>query len=1348
MPFPRRALLEGDKTVHHNGSYVTVFPPVAPPVAPVSAVSAPVAPPVAPVSAMSPPVAPVSAVSPPVSPPVAPVSAVSPPVSPPVAPVSAVSPPVSPPVAPVSAVSPPLAPVSAVSPPLASESAVSPPVALPVAPVSPPVASVSAVSPPLAPVSAVSPPLAPVSAVSPPLASESAVSPPVALPVAPVSPPVASVSAASVVMPTVPHLHFLVESLDQASAIVKITMAALNPAKLKVILGENNVEKLTLPNGIPQSLVELINIVKITFGLTADIRLQYMDKDFGNKFFTLNATTDLQDLGTIKVVQQEIVPLVITLADAATPSFASDENLALIMAAMGWKQRLKYKMGNFRTQLKLSGCPELSVNSLKSKAPSDASPARGVKKPRRAEANFYPALPTGETYASLEQERLALLTEVKIRHNDRVIADKMARTFAYRRQEVVNQEPESWILKTGGQPFFISERVPEIVAFPLEQRFLSQLDMYSSKLITTIRARGGATREKTAGIIHIFDQDSHRAEMLRDLEDVTMAVFVIRTEVHCLEEPPVDIGVVIEGVEVLNGLSSVASACALLLGLIYVLNLAYPKSLRVTFEVFQKVIMELEPQKMSPKVTRELNISHRFSSAYHPESQGALERFHQTLKAMLRAYCLELEKEWDEGVPLLLFAAREVVQESTGFSPADLVFAHNVRGPLKLLQENWLNDTKSQNVLDYVSSFRFKLYRACELAKEKLSVAQEKMKSWFDKSAKPRQFEVGDKVLVFLPLLGSSLQARYSGPYTIQKKVNERDYIVATPDRTRRNRLCHVNMLKPYFERERCDKSSPDSGAVLVLSSAQPDVSPVPLSSSLQVLDAVSLSGAEGVSGVPEELSSAENDGDIPGPSAALVQGRLQNSEVLSTLDNHFLHLPVDQRTDILALICSHLSLFSDVPSRTHVLHHDIDVGDNAPIKQHPYRVNPDKRQRLQSQVDYMTSHGIAEPSSSPWSSPCLLAIKSDGSDRFCTDFRKVNSVTKPDSHPLPRMDDCVDRVGSAIFVTKLDLLKGYWQVPLTPRAKEVCAFVTPDAFLQYTVMPFGVRNAPATFQRLVNLVLRGVPGCDAYLDDIVVHSKSWDEHICQLREVFERLDKANLTINLAKCEFAKATVLYLGKIVGGGSVKPVHAKIEAVASFPVPTSRRELQRFLGMAGYYRSFCNFSAVAAPLTNLLSPKTQFKWSPECQHSFDSIKTLLMKAPVLSAPDYDRPFKIAVDASDAGAGAVLLQDGPDHVEHPVSYFSKKFLKHQRAYSTIEKETLALIMALKQFEVYVGSSSRPVLVYTDHNPLVFINQMRNANQRLMRWALFLQDFNLSIKHISGRNNVLADALSRSAR
>ena len=319
--------------------------------------------------------------------------------------------------------------------------------------------------------------------------------------------------------------------------------------------------------------------------------------------------------------------------------------------------------------------------------------------------------------------------------------------------------------------------------------------------------------------------------------------------------------------------------------------------------------------------------------------------------------------------------------------------------------------------------------------------------------------------------------------------------------------------------------------------------------------------------------------------------------------------------------------------------------------------------------------------------------------------------------------------------------------MPLTPRAQAISAFVTPDAFLEYTVMPFGVRNAPATFQRLVNTVLSGLSGCEAYLDDILVYSSTWDEHMRTLRAVFGRLGEASLTLNLAKCEFGQATVMYLGKIVGRGQVKPVHSKVEAILSFPPPVTRRGLMRFLGMAGYYRSFCkNFSAVAAPLTDLLSPKVRYKWSPSCQHSFDSVKALLTNAPVLAAPAFERPFKLAVDACDTGAGAVLLQDGDDGVEHPVSYYSKKFNRHQRVYSTVEKEALALILALKHFEVYVGSSSEPTLVYTDHNPLVFLNQMRNTNRRLMRWSVFMQYFNVEVKHVRGKDNVLADTLSRS--
>ncbi|KAL7839440.1 hypothetical protein SRHO_G00260980 [Serrasalmus rhombeus] len=479
--------------------------------------------------------------------------------------------------------------------------------------------------------------------------------------------------------------------------------------------------------------------------------------------------------------------------------------------------------------------------------------------------------------------------------------------------------------------------------------------------------------------------------------------------------------------------------------------------------------------------------------------------------------------------------------------------------------------------------------------------------------------------------------------------------------------------------------------------------------------------------------------------SIPVAGARLQNSEILADLDSLLSHLSEDFRRDI-ELIQFYPALFSDIPSRTDVLSHDIDVGQSVPIKQHPYRVHPVKRRQMSREVDYLLDNGLAVPSCSAWSSPCLLVPKPDGTVRFCTDYRKVNAVTKPDSFPLPRMEDCVDKVGSALYVSKLDLLKGYWQVPLTPRAAEVSAFVTPDSFLQYTVMAFGLRNAPATFQRLMSRVLMGVSGCEVYLDDIVVHSSSWFEHLKTLYTVFNRLHQASLTLNLAKCEFGKATVTYLGKQVGQGQVCPVAAKVQAILDFPVPCTKRELRRFLGVVGYYRGFCrNFSDVVLPLTNLLRSSCEFVWSTSCQTSFESVKMLLCNAPVLSAPDFSHPFKLEVDASATGAGAVLLQEDSSGIDHPVCYYSKKFVKHQLNYSTIEKEALALLLALQHFEVYVGSSPLPLVVYTDHNPLVFLSRMRNSNQRIMRWALIIQEYNLEICYKKGSDNVLADALSR---
>ena len=732
------------------------------------------------------------------------------------------------------------------------------------------------------------------------------------------------------------------------------------------------------------------------------------------------------------------------------------------------------------------------------------------------------------------------------------------------------------------------------------------------------------------------------------------------------------------------------------------------------------------------QVLHELKIDQYKSSAYHPESQGALERFHQTLKSMIRTYCSENKKDWDDGIHWLLFAARESVQESLGFSPFELVFGHNVRGPLKVMKEKLLSETSpvQLNLLDYVSDFKLKLVRACEIAKKNLRESQFKMKTKFDKKSVERHFDVGDKVLALLPMQGNSLQARYFGPYEIVEKISDVNYVISTPERRKGQQLCHVNMLKSYVDRNSVVQS------VNVVSSVPQPTSTASreLSSSLE-----STTPADSVDMDP-------TTDDFQDTTDSSTGGRLNNSDILKNLDSKLQHLSGEERQKMKNLILEYKHLFPDVPSRTDKIFHDVDIGEAKPIKQHPYRLNPEKQKYLKEEIQYLLENDLIEPSQSEWASPCILIPKPDGSYRFCTDFRKVNSVTKTDSFPLPRIDDCIDKIGNARYVSKFDLLKGFWQIPLTERAKDISAFITPDGLFRYKVAPFGMKNCPATFQRLMNQLIAGMEGIAVYLDDAIVYSDDFDQHLEIIREFFDRLTDFHLTVNLVKSEFCQGTLTYLGHVVGQGQVKPVSAKVQAIIDFPVPQSKKQLMRFLGMAGYYRKFCNnFSTLSAPLTNLLKKSQKFLWSQDCQNAFDQLKAMLQNAPVLSAPDFDKPFKLAVDASDLGAGAVLFQADSNDIDHPVSYFSKKFNRHQRNYSTVEKECLALILALQHFEVYVSSTSVPLEVFTDHNPLTFLNRQKSKNQRLLRWSLLLQNFNLDIKHIRGKDNVVADTLSR---
>lgn len=425
------------------------------------------------------------------------------------------------------------------------------------------------------------------------------------------------------------------------------------------------------------------------------------------------------------------------------------------------------------------------------------------------------------------------------------------------------------------------------------------------------------------------------------------------------------------------------------------------------------------------QVLSDLNIKHVTSSAYHPESQGALERWHQTLKSMLKKYCEQEGRQWDEGIPFLLFAARKAPQESLGFNPTELVFGHELRGPLKVLKDKLLETPLSsqQNVSEYVTAFQDRLKHTRAFALEALTSSQAAMKRRHDKKAVLRVFREGDKVLALLPVTGTALNARFAGPYVVKHRLSETDYVIETPERRRKTRVCHVNMLKAYMTRKAH--------------------APPPVEDLMTKTDAVRRS--VGVT-VAESFTS---DNTLCERIEVKLTPRLANSEMLVSFPETTSHLDPECRADLNSLITRHRCLFNDIPSRTTAITHDIEVVPNTPIKQHPYRCSPNKRALMRQESDYLLVNGFAKPSNSPWSSPCLVESKPDGSPSFITDYRKVNALTVTDAYPLPRIDDCVDSVGSATFVTKLDMLKGYWQVPLTDRASDISAFVTPDRFLQ-----------------------------------------------------------------------------------------------------------------------------------------------------------------------------------------------------------------------------------------------------------------------------------------------------------
>ena len=464
-------------------------------------------------------------------------------------------------------------------------------------------------------------------------------------------------------------------------------------------------------------------------------------------------------------------------------------------------------------------------------------------------------------------------------------------------------------------------------------------------------------------------------------------------------------------------------------------------------------------------------------------------------------------------------------------------------------------------------------------------------------------------------------------------------------------------------------------------------------------------------------------------------------------------NLTKEQRNQLFRLLEKYKHVFEwseFCPTSTTLTEHKINTGNAAPIRQRPYRLPQAAQKEVQRQVDEMLKNQVIEESQSPWASPIILVKKKceEGQEqkfRFCIDFRKLNEVTVKDSNTLPPIDDTVHALGCSKYFSTLDLLTGYWQVPLAEEDKEKTAFIANQKLYQFVKMPFGLNNAPSTFQRLMDTLLRNMTWkyCLVYLDDVIVYSNDFSSHLKRLEVILARFEAAELKLKPSKCCFGMDEVNYLGYKISSKGLQPDHSKTESIAKMPTPSSKDEIKRFLGMLSYYRRFIpNFSTTAACLFELTKDKVVFQWTREAENAFKILKQQLLQAPILLYPDFDLKFSIYTDASNVGIGAALTQV-VDGVIHPIAYASRQLSSTERNYSTSEKEMLAIVWASKHFQSYIYG--RHVKFFTDHKPLSTITRAKEPTGRLYTLLLKLQDLDYSIVYCPGKHNNLADLLSR---
>eukprot|EP00745_Piridium_sociabile_P043738 TRINITY_DN8997_c0_g2_i9.p1 TRINITY_DN8997_c0_g2~~TRINITY_DN8997_c0_g2_i9.p1 ORF type:complete len:902 (-),score=147.63 TRINITY_DN8997_c0_g2_i9:1001-3472(-) len=751
------------------------------------------------------------------------------------------------------------------------------------------------------------------------------------------------------------------------------------------------------------------------------------------------------------------------------------------------------------------------------------------------------------------------------------------------------------------------------------------------------------------------------------------------------------------------------------------------------------------------------------TSPYHPQANGHVERFHGTLKNMMKKVIRNQPKAWHRYLPALLFACRELPSESTGFSPFQLLFGREVRGPVALLQETWTGkdgqDTEAKPLYSYLFELKNMIADSCQIAMENSASSSSKGKMYFDKKAKKRQFQVNDEVLVLLPSDSNKLLSSWAGPFPVMKVLHP-DYKILVKGK---EKVFHANMLKKYIRRT--SVITPEVTQTATSSAVGCSVQWSLITElGLKDSDSCDEQFPESLRGTKPKLHDSKearhtesvcSAGVIQDTEEALRIPTLSVPMTSSMPEEGIDSIKVDQHLSQAesTALCAVFEEFSDILTPkpgafTGDVFLEIPLTTDVPVRRKPYNIPFSAKEVVEREIQTMLDLQVIEPSKSPYSAPVVLVQKKDGTCRFCIDYRNLNKVTNFDAEPIPDVEEIFTRLANAKFFTKIDLAKGYWQIMVKPEDRPKTAFSTHVGLFQFVRMPFGLVTAPAVFARMMRMLNLQDFSAESFFDDILVHSLTWNTHLSDVRGVLARLRSFNLTARPSKIQAGFRTLEFLGHIVGDGSLRPEDGKVKKILRISTPTTRKQVRSILGLMSFYRRYIpGFATLSAPLTDLTKDNGRtsrsIAWTPGCATALQQIQEVLSEKPVLLLPRLDTQFVLRTDASSVGLGAVLLQEYED-VLHPVIFASRKLLQREKNYSTIERECLAIVWAVQKFIRFLWGVR--FVLQTDHRPLTFLRSSSFKNARIMRWALSLQEFAFEVQPVPGPANTFADMLSRS--